>query len=361
MKKLLIGVSLVFLSVFASAQGLEDIIVERYYISDANDASAVDGGPLTIGSVTYRIFVDMAPGYILQAVYASQNNIHELRIETTTMFFNNIDRGATTPNAIANNRLPDNTVMLDSWVSLGGAAAGKIGIPKQDDTDGAIVNADGFLQNDNPLAGVPIKTKDGMIPGTPAQITMAGLDQAISVFDAENAGPLFSTMNGTWYTAPGVSGPTADNKVLVAQITTNGVLTFKLNLQLRRESDLLVEKWVHSNPVSNEILCEKCTFNGVITDVNDVHTRGTGAEFMVFPNPVKDVLNLKLISEIQDGTYSYSIMNIIGKKMLQGESNVSSGNYIRNVDISFLPHGAYILRLTSEDGFSSAKLFIKNQ
>ena len=49
---------------------LEDILVETYYVCDANDAGDVDGGPgLVAGAVVYRIYADLKPGYIVQTIY----------------------------------------------------------------------------------------------------------------------------------------------------------------------------------------------------------------------------------------------------------------------------------------------------
>jgi hypothetical protein len=368
MKRILLSLSIVFLSVFASGQGLEDIIVEKYYISDANDATDTDGGTLVAGSVTYRIFVDLAPGWILQSVYASPDYSHELRIETTTQFFNNADRGATTANQIANSRLPNNTVMLDSWLAIGGAAAQKMGILKTEDTDAPIINADGFLKNTDPLAGVPIKIQDGLFPLTPPSLFMAGLDQAITVFEDYNAGPLFRITDGSWGSSPGVSGPTPANRVLIAQITTTGVLTFKINLQIRRESDFKVENWVHSNPVNipniiSEILCEKCTFNGVITSINDeiFNTSSIAKpEISVFPNPAQNVLNIEFINGIRDGVFNYTILNILGNTLLQYEGRDLPERFIRDIDISSLPKGIYLIRIESA-GLVSVGRFIKEQ
>ena len=125
--------------------GLENILVEKYYISDAKDAAAKLGGHLPVGSVTYRIFVDMLPAYRFQAAYGVPG--HELRIATTTSFFNNEDAGATTANEIPKNKLQDNTVMLDSWLSVGAAAQNNAAIPKVSDTSDAILHVDGILQN----------------------------------------------------------------------------------------------------------------------------------------------------------------------------------------------------------------------
>src|SRR5436190_1343744 len=107
MKELLFFGIFTTLGLWAYAQnGLEGIVVEKYYVSDANDTTANGtGGVLPVGSITYRIYVDMLPGYKFQAAYGvdvAPTNVvstgdHELRIETTTLFFNNEDRGATTP------------------------------------------------------------------------------------------------------------------------------------------------------------------------------------------------------------------------------------------------------------------------
>ncbi|MFN9799317.1 MAG: hypothetical protein ACK54P_04800, partial [Bacteroidota bacterium] len=117
MKYLLTIPLMLMLCISGLSQGLEGIIVETYYISNANDATDTDGGSLAVGSTTYRIFVDMAPGYEIQAVYGNAN--HELRIATTTQFFNNVDRGELTGNAINDARVDENTVALDSWLSMG--------------------------------------------------------------------------------------------------------------------------------------------------------------------------------------------------------------------------------------------------
>ena len=89
MKKVLVIFGLVLLNSIAHAQqGLENIIVEKYYVSNAADATG-SIGTLPAGSVTYRVYVDMLPGYEFQAAYGI--NTHVLKISTTTSFFNNQD------------------------------------------------------------------------------------------------------------------------------------------------------------------------------------------------------------------------------------------------------------------------------
>ncbi|NBP75045.1 MAG: hypothetical protein EBU61_03300, partial [Crocinitomicaceae bacterium] len=64
-KNLIIGLGILCLNAVAYAQGLQGIVVEKYYqanSADVTNANDVNGAvtPLTTGSVTYRIYVDMA-------------------------------------------------------------------------------------------------------------------------------------------------------------------------------------------------------------------------------------------------------------------------------------------------------------
>jgi hypothetical protein len=225
-----------------SSQGLEDVIVETYYISDANDATVNDGGTLPAGTTTYRIYLDLAPNTKVETIYGSPN--HELRIETTTLFFNNQDRGEITGDLIGDNRLDENTVALDSWLTIGAASDAHLGILKTEDTDGSIVGgenndggsegiAEGLLANDDPEAGIPLTTADGLIEGAVPGVQRIAVNASIwDVFDNVNDGPLFSTNNGAWAVLGGFVSPTPSNRVLIAQITTNGDLSFSLNVRV---------------------------------------------------------------------------------------------------------------------------------
>ena len=265
-KRTLFTIILFFSCAMAFAQGLENVIVETYYVSDANDATDTDGGSLAEGSVTYRIFMDLAEGYELQAVYGNEN--HTLRIETSTEFFNNEDRGEQTGSAIPENRLDENTVALDSWLAMSGASGIHLGVPKSIDNDGSIIggaNNDGgsdginggLIVNQDPLAGIPLTTADGMIEGFVPTVTVVGLD--LSIFGDVNDGPVFTSNGGAWSVLEGVQGPTAENIVLVAQITTDGELSFELNIQLGRP-DGGTEQFVASNATGDEIFFNALNF-----------------------------------------------------------------------------------------------------
>jgi hypothetical protein len=263
MKKYWLTFLLAVPSLIVFSQGLENILVEKYYISDANDAKAI-GGHLPVGSVTYRIYVDMLPGYKFQAVFGIPG--HELRLATTTSFFNNEDFGAIVSTVIPDRNLKDNTVMLDSWLSVGGASEGNFGILKEDDdTFATVVNEKGFLQNENPLAGIPLKKRDGLRAGIPPRVTQIGLDSLMKMFGNHNDGgknTVFATYNGSWACLNGSIGPTSDNRVLIAQLTTDGIFSFELNIQLGKPEGG-VEQYVARNPVGREIQMNSLIYSSI--------------------------------------------------------------------------------------------------
>ena len=64
----LIFISSLIAGLVKAQNGLENITVEKYYVSNAADATG-SIGVLPVGSVTYRIFADLLPGYKFQAAY----------------------------------------------------------------------------------------------------------------------------------------------------------------------------------------------------------------------------------------------------------------------------------------------------
>ena len=263
-KKLLLGFGLAMLGTLAYSQnGLEGVIVEKYYISNAADAAG-SVGALPAGSVTYRVYADLLPGYKFQVLYGVA--AHPLKITSTANFFNNEDFGAVTPNSISLNNTKKNTVMLDSWFSVGGTATGKMGVLKSEDTDGAIVNANGILQNNAASAGIPISTQDGMIAGTPEAVTFVGVSAALqdvfgTGFDGGGfpyASNSFITSNGSVASLNGSVGPTVANKVLIGQFTTNGVFGFELNIQIGTPTGG-TQQYVANNATGAEIMLPSLT------------------------------------------------------------------------------------------------------
>jgi len=238
--------------------GLEKIIVEKYYISTAKDTAGSDSiGYLPVGSVTYRIFADLKPVYRLQAVYGVPE--HELRIETSTRFFNAAFGDGRSANDIQPLQLVNGALLLDSWVSVGAATVDYLGVLKADDDtvkSYAAKNLQGILQNNDPEAGIPLKEKDGMkyLRYQPAT-QYYNLENDLKIFEyqyRDSVKGLFSTRDGAWASYGGSVGPQPENRILIAQLTTDGVVSFELNMQLA-VPDGGVEKFVARNPGQGEI------------------------------------------------------------------------------------------------------------
>jgi hypothetical protein len=217
---------------------LENVFVEKYYVSDSSDYIDTTGGVLPKGSITYRIYIDMRPGYTMQMVYGDKK--HELIIKTSTVFFNNLYCLAITGFNIHPKEINKNTVALDSWITMGAATKIHTGIPKSEDTDGSILNR------------ASLSKADGLTNGIFPMFKSLNLD--LNFFKDKKDASLFSTTNGGWAAlgGGGVKGPTADNKVLIAQLTTNGTLSFDLNVQIGTPTKGWV-RFVSKNPEPGEV------------------------------------------------------------------------------------------------------------
>ena len=261
----MMGICLVIFSKYTSAvNGLEKVIVEKYYVSNSTDAVA-SVGILPVGSVTYRVFVDMLPGYKFEAIYGLAN--HELRIETSTAFFNNEDRGKKIP-SYTKVGAKNNTVMLDTWLSIGAGCLGNYGVLKSEDNGVAtVVNSDGILQNADPSAGIPLTVQDGLLSGTPEEeVAFVGFDPnfiPLQLFDsASEFGNLYSTFDASIASLNGSVGPTSTNRVLIGQFTTDGLLGFELNIQIGTPTGG-TQNYVAKNPVGSEIQLPSLFFKPV--------------------------------------------------------------------------------------------------
>ncbi|MBP6458666.1 MAG: T9SS type A sorting domain-containing protein [Crocinitomicaceae bacterium] len=264
-KKVLLGLGLALVSNLASAQGLEGIVIEKFYQTNAADGvNAANNDaitPLNTGSTVYRVYVNMADGYKFSQLFGTA--AHPLKVNTTTNFFNDPSSGSTTnPSAISTTNVRKNTALIDSWFTTGAVAAGKLGVLKSEDTDGSPGNAQGILQN-NPggAFGLPINigntastsAADGMISGTVVEPNVLGISAAaLNLFD-QTTGNSFISTGGAIAALGGVVGPTASNMVLVGQFTTDGILTFELNVQLVNIATGVAENYVASNPTSGEL------------------------------------------------------------------------------------------------------------
>jgi len=355
--------TLSFCTVYSqNATGLQNIIVEKYYVSNADDAAA-SMGTLPVGSVTYRIFVDMKQGYKFQAAYGLP--YHTLYMRTTTSFFNNEDRGASSP-TYTKSQAKSNTVMLDSWLTVGAACAGNFGILKSEDDGVATVISDGVLKNADPMAGIPLTVQDGLISIaglSPQPITFVGpqVTDGVSIFDATSqAGGNFTLTNGAWSALYGAVGTDTTNKVLIAQMTTDGDFSFELNMQLGTPS-LDAEKFVAKDPLADETQKSFLTYNSIHVGLNEPLVKNTNANIVsVFPNPTstgKFTLNIE--SENNNPKNQLTIYNLIGKVVLKKNIDNASGKYSEKIDLSESPGGMYFIEVLI-DGHKSISKLVKN-
>ena len=329
MKKIALFLCCLTASFFLQSQGLEQVFVETYYVSDSNDAGDSDGGSLLeSGSTTYRVYVDMAPGFELETVFGSSD--HDAFISTTTEFYNNADRGQQIGSEIDAGRLDENTVALDSWVSLGGASDEHWGIPKSLDVDGSIVGgvnndggsegvAGGLLVNAATAAGIPLTTQDGLLSMTPPDVATLGLD--LSMFDDENSPNMFFTNDGAWAVLGGTPGVTADNIVCIAQITTTGDLAFELNIRISNMAGT-IEQYVANNPIITQDGIQELVAPGLTYPSTSV---APDPRLVMADPSTGDVV----ISNLGDGTMdisSYVLCNFPAYQVLSGVTP-TSGDY----------------------------------
>ena len=257
MKKILFILILLAGSLIANCQ-LEGVIVEKYYVSDENDATDVFGGGVPVGTVTYRVYVDLLPGTVLKRIYGSPTRVFE--ISSTESFFNHATDGQTLAKDFIRARYLEGTVALDTWLTIGQTTRlqGGIvnfGILKDLDTDGSFIGganndggsleiASGLLINQDPTAGIPLTTADGMLAlsTAPTDWFTNGLTDFVTGEDTTMFGSLnirnFYRSNQFEVSNSGVVGSEeSEYQILIAQLSTKGELSFILNLEVEYEVD----------------------------------------------------------------------------------------------------------------------------
>lgn len=225
---------------------LENVIVEKYYVSDSVDDADTSANALPKGAVTYRVFIDMLPDYSLQVVYGDEK--HELFFKTTTSFFNDEVCFASTGFNIDAKKLHVGNVVLDSWITMGAASRLHTGVLRSEDYGGF-----SFIPQFDSLSKA-----DGLTKGVLPNFKLFNMD--LSFFKNKSDLNSFSTYNGAWAALGGVKGPTPENRVLIAQLTTNGEFTFGLNIQIGTPTGGYI-KFVAKNPEGSEIQFKGLTNN----------------------------------------------------------------------------------------------------
>jgi len=239
-----------FISVNAQ---LENVIIEKYYISNSSDATDTNGSAVSANSTTYRIYIDMAKGCKLKKIYSDAN--HELKISGDSTFYNHTTEGQTFGRNFNINRYGEGVTALDSWLTLGQVSLSKpsgktyFGVLKSQDRNGSLVGganndggseviAEGLLINNDPLAGIPLTSFDGLdtmavLPNTWIENGFDdGFGSDTTIFGSVKKGNEFKSNDAFIYNS-GVMGVNRDsNQVLIAQLTTKGKIYFSLNVEI---------------------------------------------------------------------------------------------------------------------------------
>jgi hypothetical protein len=257
MRNLFLNLLILLPSLVFAQDGLEGIIVERYYVTNSNDGKAVNkSGALPEGSVTYRIFVDLKPGFRFQAAYGSKD--HPLIIASTENFYNHVDAGTTHPNILPGRTLTQDVSLLDSWLSVGAASEYHLGIPREYDVtteESATPFKAGFLENKERKKDFSLRQRDGLVPAeTLPYPTFFQMDSCLKFLGRATNGDSLIISDGAW-AAMGKGSVGADslttNTVLIAQLTTAGQLSFELNLMIA-DTHGNSHKYVARNPTGRE-------------------------------------------------------------------------------------------------------------
>ncbi len=284
MKLTYLTVILFFFISFSLHAQIEKVIVEKYYISDSIDETDTTGSVLPAGSKTYRIYIDLMPGSKIKKIYGDVN--HALKISSTATFFNNSVDGQSFAKDFSKNRYLENTVALDTWLTLGQttkvAAKTHFGILKDQDADGSFIGganndggsaviSTGLMINTDPLAGIPLTSADGMdtMMVVPTSWANYGIVDLISGIDSTIFGSVVIDSQFVSYDAglqcSGAAGVIPDsNQVLVAQLTTTGDISFELNLEVEQFDGVntTIVKYVANDSVllSDELISPFLTY-----------------------------------------------------------------------------------------------------
>lgn len=305
-KNILAGLAFLLMGTSAYSQGLENIIVEKYYVSNAADAAAANAdltsagyptGTLPVGSVTFRVYADLLPGWGIQSVYGIPS--HPLVLTTSTNFYNHTNGNTTGGNFSSSSAaiIGSGTTFLDSYLSCGAIAPARFGVRKAEDAiaGGAnlVFNPVTVLANNDPSAAPAITTADGMYntAGVPSLLSLTLLGDAASPLvnmftDGSVVGNNYTSTNTSW----GVLGeqvgafPAGTNRVLLGQFTSDGVFHFELNVQIRNNTTFAIQNYVSSNPTGAEILMSSLSGTFNVANINptiSITNPLNGASFFV--------------------------------------------------------------------------------
>jgi hypothetical protein len=241
----------------ALTPGLEGILFEKFYEVNEKDRSVQHlSGVIDEGAVTWRIFLDLEPGYRFQAAYGTTE--HPLEFKSTALIYNHNGYGNYCPNVIMEKFFHKDILFLDSWFSTGAATETQLAIPRVYDIDRQhdfIRFEKGFLEHDLGDVTGKLAMRDGMADAeTMVFPTFYHMDEAQKQMMTTSVSNQVVIEDGAW-AAMGKGALGLDslgrNHLLIAQITTAGDLECKLNIMIGTPDGKSL-RYVYANPQDNE-------------------------------------------------------------------------------------------------------------
>ena len=346
--KITIGtfVAILFSQNVLAQQGLEGIVVEKYYVSNTADSLDADSElasyPLSVGSITYRVYANLTPGYKVIQLFG--NAEHPLKINTTTKFFNDPNYGVSVFQGTSLNNTKKKTTLIDSYLTIGGVCDGMMGVLKSEDTDGTIGNNQGLLANFTPEMGLPIMGAngvDGLMPGLPIVPNVLGISSEFNCLDQVPGGEILVN-NGTVAALGGVEGVTASNYVLLGQFTTDGIFSFELNLQLATPVAGGSELYVASFPGTGQFTDSTLIYNSnPSAGLEEILASEAMNNLVVSPNPAVDQLQMNWLTQESYESYQLEVIDLEGKVLLAIPHMTNNAK----IDIKDLQAGVYLIKV----------------
>lgn len=392
---------------FLACAQLEGLFVESYYVADANDASFDSDTPIEEGSVTYRVFLKLAPGSSLLEIFGDEN--HPFRVESTQAFFNH--RYGVTYGYLARRADYEDTFALDTYLTLGQVAESStkrfFGVPKPQDRDGSFVwqvyNDTDTLVNLRPNDG--IDTLNLFVDDFQDYNGPSSNGNDTTIFGSHYVESVYAS-NSIILQCSGVHGVIRDsNYVMIAQLTTLGDISLQINAVIRT-ADGQDLRYVSTDTItapnmvfladlnyppacgctdpnyleySPDYAClidgscitplvlgctdtmacnydtaanfnvqSLCCYPGFCQDrdLEEVcpHIKGESFDIDVFPNPAEQYATLQVISGVEGDT-EIDITNYNGTSVYSDRLINPPLNYSKRIDISSWSTGVYHVRV----------------
>jgi hypothetical protein len=86
-----------------------------------------------------------------------------------------------------------------------------------------------------------------------------------------------------------------------------------------------------------------------------IQEQGADAQILVFPNPVKEMLNVNM-SGLAEGNYKFEMTDAIGKILFTKEAEITQSNHSFELRVNEVAAGNYFLRVNGKNLSKSVKI-----